>query len=72
MSQLQTTGEVMIKSLRLMRAHRAWQREYDAKAPREGDLAPDFELLGVNGENPVRLSDFREVKPVVFIFGSYT
>ncbi len=64
--------EDMIKSLRLMRAHRAWQKEYDAKAPSEGDLAPDFELFGVNGENPVRLSDFREVKPVALIFGSYT
>ncbi len=62
----------MLKTLRSMGAHRAWQKEYDAKAPREGDLAPDFELLGVNGENPVRLSDFREEKPVALIFGSYT
>ena len=62
----------MIKPLRLIRAYRAWQREYDAKAPREGDLAPDFELFDVNGKNPVRLSDFRGEKPVALIFGSYT
>jgi peroxiredoxin len=55
-----------------MREHRAWQREYDSKAPREGDLAPDFELFDVTGENPVRLSGFRGKKPVALIFGSYT
>ncbi len=62
----------MIKTLRAMKAHRAWQREYDAKAPREGDLAPDFELFDVNGENPIRLSDFRGERPVALVFGSYT
>ena len=62
----------MLKTLRSMRAHRAWQRKYDAKAPREGDLAPDFELFGINGENSVRLSDFKGEKPVALIFGSYT
>ena len=32
-----------------------------------GELAPDFELKDVNG-NLVRLSDFRDDKPVVLTF----
>lgn len=62
----------MQKTVRSIRAHRAWQREYDAKAPREGDIAPDFELFDLNGENPVLLSDFRGERPVALVFGSYT
>ncbi len=50
----------------------AWQKKYDAQAPKVGDIAPDFELRDVNGENPVRLSDFRGVKPVALLFGSFT
>jgi peroxiredoxin len=49
-----------------------WQTKHDATAPRTGDLAPDFELRDVNGENPVRLSDFQGVKPVALVFGSFT
>ena len=52
-------------------AHR-WQQKYDASAPRVGDLAPDFELRDVNGEDSVRLSDFLGVKPVALVFGSFT
>ena len=50
----------------------SWQKKYDAKAPREGEPAPDFELLDVDGENPVRLSDFIDEMPVALIFGSFT
>ena len=49
-----------------------WQKRFDAHAPRAGDIAPDFELRDANGENPVRLSDFRGQKSVALIFGSYT
>ena len=49
-----------------------WQEKYDLLAPKEGDLAPDFELYDVSGKNPVRLSDFSDKKPVALIFGSYT
>jgi hypothetical protein len=49
-----------------------WQKRHDASAPKVGDLAPDFELRDVNGENPVRLSDFRGIRPVALIFGSFT
>jgi hypothetical protein len=51
---------------------RAWQEKYDALAPKAGDLAPDFELGDVDGQNRVRLSDFRDEKPVALIFGSFT
>lgn len=37
-----------------------------------GHMAPDFELSPLEGGDPVRLSDFREVSPVALIFGSYT
>ena len=50
----------------------AWQKEFDGRAPRLGDEAPDFELLDVDGENPVRLSEFRGNKPVALVFGSFT
>ena len=50
----------------------SWQKRYDAKAPKTGDLAPDFELSDLEGANPVRLSDFRDSKPVALVFGSFT
>ncbi len=49
-----------------------WQHENDVEAPKVGDLAPDFELHDPNGETAVRLSDYRDQRPVVLVFGSYT
>jgi hypothetical protein len=62
----------MLKSMRYRRELRAWQKRFDPLAPKAGDVAPDFELRDVNGENPVRLSDYRGRKPVALIFGSFT
>ncbi len=62
----------MLDTLRYRKASKAWQKRYDALAPKAGDVAPDFELHDVNGENPVRLSGFQGQKPVALIFGSYT
>ncbi len=62
----------MLDSLRYRRESKAWQKRYDALAPKAGDVAPDFELRDANGENPVRLSSFQGQKPVALIFGSYT
>ncbi len=62
----------MLKAIKYRKEHRRWQRQHDAAAPKTGDSAPDFELCGVRGENPIKLSDFRGKKPVVLIFGSYT
>ncbi len=50
----------------------AWQKQYDALAPKMGDDAPDFSLCDVRGENPIQLSDFNGSKPVALIFGSFT
>jgi peroxiredoxin len=39
-------------------------------APRVGDIAPDFELPGVNGERrtTLRLSDYRGRQNVILVF----
>jgi hypothetical protein len=34
--------------------------------------APDFELEMQNGKRSIRLSSFRNEKPVVLVFGSFT
>ena len=47
-------------------------KKYDASAPKVGELAPDFGLTDVNGNNRVCLSDFRDQKPVALVFGSFT
>jgi hypothetical protein len=50
----------------------AWQEEHDARAPKRGDEAPDFELRDAAGEKPVRLSSLLGDKPVALVFGSFT
>ena len=62
----------MPNTIHYIKKEKAWQRKYEANAPKSGDLAPDFELLDVDGEHRVRLSDFRGRKPVALVFGSFT
>jgi peroxiredoxin len=62
----------MGETLKTRKQATAWQKKFDLQAPKVGDLAPDFELRDVNGENPVRLSEYRGKKPVAMIFGSFT
>lgn len=62
----------MGKTIRNREDAQAWHERYGPLAPKEGAVAPDFELRDVNGENPVRLSDFRGQKPVALVFGSFT
>ena len=52
--------------------HKRWQEAQEKKAPKAGDLAPDFTLLDSTGEKQVTLSDFRGRRPVVLVFGSFT
>ena len=52
--------------------HMDVQKKLDSKAPRAGDLAPDFTLTDVSGTRSVTLSDFRGKKPVALVFGSFT
>ncbi len=62
----------MTSTIKNRQSATSWQKRYDAEAPKAGELAPDFELCDVDGSNPVRLSDFRERKPVALVFGSFT
>jgi peroxiredoxin len=48
------------------------QKLLDKRAPKDGDMAPDFTLADISGTESVTLSDFRGKKPVVLVFGSYT
>ena len=56
---------------------RAWIRinEYDIRTEgslRVGDLAPDVELLTMDGGGTRRISELYAEKPLVLTFGSYT
>jgi hypothetical protein len=44
----------------------------ETQAPAVGDEAPDFELPLLDGGARVRLAQFRGVRPVALIFGSFT
>ena len=62
----------MAGTLHYIRKEKAWQKKFDAMAPRVGDQAPDFELTDVSGDKRVRLSEFQGRKPIALIFGSFT
>ena len=49
-----------------------WFEQHGPNAPIVGEMAPDFELWDVAGEDSVRLSDFRGHTPVALIMGSFT
>ena len=62
----------MAKTIQNQQQAEAWHETVDPLAPKAGDVAPDFELRDIHGENPVRLSQFRGQKPVALVFGSCT
>ena len=62
----------MPSTMHYIKKEKAWQKKYDAMAPKVSDQAPDFELTDVSGEKRVRLSDFRDQQPVALVFGSFT
>jgi hypothetical protein len=62
----------MAKTIKNRREAQAWHETYDPLAPKAGDVAPDFELRDIHGENPVQLSSFRAQRPVALVFGSFT
>lgn len=41
-------------------------------APKVGDVAPDFELVSLDGSRTIRMSAFHESRPLVLVFGSFT
>lgn len=58
--------------IRFRREKMKGQKSLDKRAPKVGDLAPDFTLADISGSEAITLSDFRGKKPVALIFGSYT
>ena len=66
----------LLDDLRFMMKYRSdkmgAQKEFDRRAPKSGDLAPDFTLKDASGTRSVTLSDFRGKKPVALVFGSFT
>jgi len=51
------------------RRKRIWQ---DYSRPEVGDIAPPFKLRSFDNKSETTLQEFRDEKPVVLIFGSYT
>lgn len=41
-------------------------------APKVGEQAPDFSLPTLDGKETVKLSQHKDEKPVVLVFGSFT
>jgi hypothetical protein len=66
-------GVELASTAREWRTHEIdWQLANDLEAPKIGELAPDFELQDPSGRTAVRLADFRGVRAVALVFGSYT
>ena len=42
------------------------------KGPKAGIIAPTFKLMALDGKQEFDLESFRDKKPVVLFFGSYT
>lgn len=55
-----------------LRKSLAWKKKFNPLAPKAGDMAPDFTLSDVNGENPITLSEHFGRRPVALVFGSFT
>ena len=55
-----------------LRKSLAWKKKFNRLAPKAGDMAPDFTLSDVNGENPITLSEHFGRRPVALVFGSFT
>ena len=50
----------------------AWQKEHRASTPKVGQTAPGFQLLDLEGQNPISMSSFRNHKPIALVFGSFS
>ena len=66
-------GVELVSTAQQWRTHELdWQLANDLEAPKVGELAPDFALQDPSGRTAVRLADFRGVRAVALVFGSYT
>ena len=50
----------------------AWQKEHRTSTPKVGQTAPGFQLLDLEGQNPVSMSSFRNHKPIALVFSSFS
>lgn len=48
------------------------KKQRQDNAPKVGDTAPTFTLQAHDGKSETSLASFKEEKPVVLFFGSYT
>ncbi len=48
------------------------KRGKDDDAPKAGEKAPIFKIKSLDGKTEFNLEDFRDKKPVILFFGSYT
>ena len=55
-----------------LRRSLAWKKKFNPLAPKKGEMAPDFTLSDVQGENPITLSEHFGREPVALVFGSFT
>lgn len=69
---LALAADVVLPAIEWRNEELGWQLETDPRAPKIGELAPDFELQDPDGVMRVRLSDYRGKRPVALAFGSYT
>ncbi|MBW1814348.1 MAG: hypothetical protein JRJ39_11955 [Deltaproteobacteria bacterium] len=63
---------IISNTIKYGRKESAWQKKYEATAPKTGELAADFELFDSEGKSKIKLSDFRGKQPVGLVFGSFT
>lgn len=56
-------------SMKMRGSHRRQRNRINLKS---GQIAPDFRLNTSDGKKSFRLSSYKNKKPVVLIFGSYT
>ena len=62
----------MPNTIHFIKKEKAWQKKYDANAPKVGEHSPDCDRADTSGGNRVRLSAFKGRKPVALVFGSFT
>ena len=60
------------RTIKGLRKSLAWKKKFNPVAPKKGDMAPDFTLSDVKGENPITLSEHFGRGPVALVFGSFT
>jgi len=54
------------------RKKRTNSNNIDDGAPKVGEIAPLFKIKSLDGKNEFDLENFRNNKPVILFFGSYT